>query len=124
MKQRAVLLEKPRESKPTSTKIISRKAAPTLQEQINRMLRFDRYEDTRLPEDFHEGEIDTDFRSPHELVRDEETGIEMCRYEKEMLDAARPTFHEEAVKKALSKKRPASARKPAVEPQSDLESDD
>lgn len=110
-------LEKPSSSGKKATTIIRRRQ-PTLQEQIASMLRFHQEREESLDEDFSDGdEYGDDTTSPHELVRDEETGLEMCRYEKQLLDAQRPKIHENAVKEALRQKRKKIPKNKSPDPQ-------
>lgn len=100
-------LEKPK-GEPKATTIIRRRA-PSLQEQIQSMLRFHEDRANQIDEDFSDGNeyADEDSQSPHELVRDSETGLEMTRYEKAMLDSERPRMEKEAYEKAVKIARPS-----------------
>lgn len=99
LKEQGRFYERSVGSEPTKTRVLRKARQLPLAEQIKQMMRYERYEEDRLDEDFIE-EVDTDVQSPHELIWDEETGIEMCRYEKELLDLRRPTFDRQAREKA------------------------
>lgn len=124
MKKRNELKEAPRSvGGPNSARILRKPRRPSLQEQIRSMLRYEQA-DTGFDEDFVSDEvIETDTRSPHELVVDQETGIEMCRYEKELLDARRPQMEKDATEKAFrmhrAKKSKKIVRKPPLIEDSD-----
>lgn len=117
----AHFLEKPSSGKKKATTII-RRSQPTIQEQIASMVRY-HYERTEdLDENFADGDdyADEESRSPHELVLDQETGLEMTRYEKQMLDERRPGFEAHAKKvamEALRQNRKKNSKKRRPDPQ-------
>lgn len=116
-KMPASWFEKSEGGKKKATTIVRRRQ-PSLQEQIQSMLRFHHDRENQIDEDFSDGNDynDQESRSPHELVRDEETGIEMTRYEKAMLDQERPRMEEEALKRAVDDARRKAPKKNRPDP--------
>lgn len=87
--KRPIIFEQPRTAadKPKKHTII-RRASMSLQEQIQRMLR-QHHEDLESGDEGFVDELnrgDDELQSPHELVRDPETGLECSRWE---LDSVR-----------------------------------
>lgn len=100
LKDKGHFFERSVGSSPEKTRVLRKSRPLPINEQIKQMMRYEKYEEERLDEDFIKDDVESDVQSPHELVFDEETGLEMCRYEKELLDLRRPTFDRQAKEKA------------------------
>lgn len=110
--------EKAPEREPSKARINMRSRTPSIQEQIKQMMAHAAREQEQFDEDFVGDEYEDSYKSPHELVRDEETGLEMTRYEKIMFDEQKPVFEKNAIKEAMRQFEKKSRSKPPIKSKS------